>query len=95
MPACFSAFPYIVAGGVERIVSRSARVGVHQHYHGENVVLPAFLAVDQSQRGQGRLLETGVSPLLAAKAMQTPPDEIYVLLESELTGLALATAMDD
>ena len=34
----------------------------------------------------------GVDPMLAAKAMQTPPDDIYVLLPEELATFRLTTA---
>jgi hypothetical protein len=97
--ACLSACPYILAGGVERTVSRSALVGVHQHYFGENTVLPAFLAVEDIQRGQAAVMayldEMGIDPLLSARAMQTPPQDIYILVEDELEGFALATAFVD
>jgi hypothetical protein len=93
--ACFSACPYILAGGVEREVSLRAMVGVHQHYFGESTVLPAFLAVEDIQRGQAEVMsyldEMGVSPLLVAKAMQTPPEDIYILVREELEELGVAT----
>ncbi|TGD43644.1 hypothetical protein EEB11_09715 [Pseudotabrizicola sediminis] len=97
--ACFSACPYILAAGTERQVSRRALVGVHQHYFGESTLLPAFVAVESIQHGQGEVLEylatMGIDLRLSAKAMQTPPDNIYILLEEELTGFALATEMLD
>lgn len=97
--ACFSACPYILAAGTERQVSRKALVGVHQHYFGENTLLPAFVAVQSIQHGQGEVLDyldaMGIDLRLSAKAMQTPPDNIYILLEEELTGFAMATEMVD
>jgi hypothetical protein len=97
--ACFSACPYILAGGTERRVSRGAMVSVHQHYFGESTVLPAFLAVEDIQRGQAEVLDyldaMGIDPMLVAKAMHTPPQEIYVLVEPELEEFALATAITD
>jgi hypothetical protein len=97
--ACFSACPYILAAGTERIVSRGALVGVHQHYFGENTLLPAFLAVESIQHGQAEVLdyltEMGIDLRLAARAMQTPPQDIYILVEAELTDFALATQMVD
>ena len=63
------------------------------------MVLPAFLAVSDVQTGQAEVLtfldEMGVSPLLMIPAMQTPPDDIYILLESELESFALATEVLD
>jgi hypothetical protein len=97
--ACFSACPYILAAGVEREVSRRALVGVHQHYFGENTLLPAFLAVESIQQGQGEVLEyldaMGIDLRLMAKAMQTPPNSIYILVDAELTDFALATRILD
>lgn len=97
--ACYSACPYILAGGTSRTVSREARVGVHQHFFGENVALPAFMAVDGIQRGQAEVMAhldaMGVDPLLMEKAMRTPREDIYILLEDELTRFALATDIVD
>ncbi|MFN4154616.1 MAG: hypothetical protein ACK4HF_08180 [Paracoccaceae bacterium] len=97
--ACFSACPYILAAGAERRVSRKALVGVHQHYFGESTLLPAFVAVQSIQQGQGEVLdyldEMGIDLRLSAKAMQTPPADIYILVEEELTDFALATEMID
>jgi hypothetical protein len=94
---CFSACPYILAGGVEREVHRDGRVGVHQHYFGESVILPALVAVENIQRGQAEVMgfldEMGVSPLLMRHALETPPAEIYVLLPDQLADYALATSV--
>lgn len=92
---CLSACPYMLAGGVERQVSRSARVGVHQHYFGESTMLPAFLAVEDVQRGQGLVMaflaEMGIDPLLMQHALTTPPDEVYILLPEEMDRYGLRT----
>jgi hypothetical protein len=97
--ACFSACPYILAGGEKREVSRTAMVGVHQHYFGENTFLPAFLLVSDIQAGQGEVMtylaEMGIDPLMMAKALMTPPDDIYVLLPAELEEFRLATKLID
>jgi hypothetical protein len=97
--ACFSACPYVLAGGAERRVSRQAMVGVHQHYFGESTVLPAFLAVEDIQRGQADVMayldQMGVEPLIMEKAMRTPPNEVYILVESEMTEFGLATDVTD
>lgn len=97
--ACFSACPYILAAGVRRTVSRTAMVGVHQHYFGQSAVLPAFLAIEDVQRGQAEVMAyldaMGVDPLLTGKAMATPPGDIYVLVASELEAFALATELVD
>lgn len=85
---CLSACPYILAGGVARTVEDGALVGVHQHYFGENTALPAFLAVEDIQRGQGDVMvylaEMDIDPLVMQHALVTPPDEIYLLTAEEL-----------
>ena len=96
---CFSACPYILAGGRERQVSREGFVGVHQHYFGENTYLPAFLLVSDIEAGQGEVMaylgEMGIDPLVMAKALITPPDDIYILLPDELEGFRLATELTE
>lgn len=85
---CLSACPYIMAGGTERQVPPTAKVGVHQHYFGESGFLPAFMAVEDVQRGQAEvmsyLIRMGISPEVMALAMRTPPDQIYLLSRDEL-----------
>ncbi len=92
---CLSACPYILAAGVTRSVGDGAAVGVHQHYHGESAMLPAFLAVEDIQRGQADVLvylaEMGVDPLVMVPAMSTPPDEIHLLLPHDLARYGLVT----
>jgi len=96
---CLSACPYILAGGVERVVDGAGYVGVHQHYFGENVALPAFMAVEDIQRGQGQVMEfldeMGVDPLVMRHALVTPPDEIYILLPDELERYRIVTGTTD
>lgn len=85
---CFSACPYILAGGASRDIEDGAQVGVHQHFFGQSTVLPAAFAVEDIQMGQAEVMryldDMGIDPMLAALAMATPPDEIYVLLPEEL-----------
>lgn len=85
---CYSACPYVLAAGVEREVPEGGSVGVHQHYFGESTLLPAFVAVEDIQRGQGEVMgyldEMGINPLVMRHALVTPPDEIYVLVPEEL-----------
>ncbi len=95
---CLSACPYILAGGAPRVVSPEGSVGVHQHAFGENTVLPAFLAVEDVQRGQGRVMgyldEMGVDPLVMRHALATPPESIYLLLPEELERYRLSKSPD-
>ncbi len=85
---CYSACPYLLAGGPERTIAEGASVGVHQHSFGENTFLPAFLAVEDIQRGQAEVMtyldEMGIDPLVMQHALSTPADEIYILLPEEL-----------
>ena len=96
---CLSACPYILAAGTTRTVHKDAFVGVHQHYFGENTALPAFLAVENIQRGQGEvmsyLIEMGVDPAVMKHALVTPPESIYILLPAELEKYALATEITE
>ena len=84
---CLSACPYIFAAGTERQAEAEALLGVHQHFFGENTALPAFLAVEDIQRGQGEvmayLIEMGIDPAVMQHALVTPPDEIYLLTPEE------------
>ncbi len=92
---CFSACPYVLAGGVLRAVGEGAQVGVHQHYFGKNTVLPAFMAVSDIQAGQGDVMEflddMGIDVRLMRPALATPPEEIYVLVEEELREWRIVT----
>ena len=85
---CYSACPYLLAAGTSRTIPDDASVGVHQHYFGESTLLPAFVAVDDIQRGQGEVMTyldgMGIDPLVMQHALVTPPNEIYVLLPEEL-----------
>ncbi|MCP3881780.1 MAG: hypothetical protein GY701_25835, partial [Sulfitobacter sp.] len=86
---CYSACPYLLAAGTSRDVPEDASVGVHQHFFGESTLLPAFVAVEDIQRGQGEVMtyldQMGIDPLVMQHALVTPPDEIYLLLPEELT----------
>lgn len=85
---CLSACPYILVGGTTRTVPDGAMVGVHQHYFGENTALPAFLAIEDIQFGQGEVMAhldaMGIDVRLMQHALTTPPEAIYVLLPEEL-----------
>ena len=92
---CLSACPYVLSGGTERRADAGARIGVHQHYFGENTLLPAFTAVSDIQRGQGLVLryldEMGIDLRLMEPALMTPPKEIYLLTREELRDFNLLT----
>jgi len=92
---CFSACPYLLAAGVARSAAEGAQIGVHQHYFGKNTVLPAFLAVEDIQRGQGEVMEylgdMDVDIRLMRPALATGPKDIYILLPAELEEYRLTT----
>lgn len=92
---CLSACPYVLSGGTARQVSEGGAVGVHQHYFDANTVLPAFVAVEDIQRGQAMVVdylsEMGIDLRLMRHSLATPPNDIYILLPDELTEYALAT----
>ena len=96
---CASACPYMLAGGTDRRVSNRGAVGMHQHYYETPAYLPAFWAVEDIQHGQGQvmefLIEMGVDSSVMLHSLNTPPDEIYVLVEEELLGSRLATETMD
>lgn len=85
---CLSACPYMFVGGVNRRVSDTARFGVHQHSFGESTILPAFLAVEDIQKGQAGVLRhldsLGIDLRIMGPAMATPAQEIYILTREEL-----------
>lgn len=94
---CMSACPYMLAGGIEREVSMQAAVGMHQHYYETPSFIPVFWAVKDIQFGQGRtmdfLIEMGVDPSVMLHSLNTPPEDIYILVEEELLKTKLATKM--
>lgn len=93
--ACFSACPYILAGGAERWVSLRGLVGLHQHYYEAPGYMPVFFAVEDIQHNQARtmeyLIEMGIDPSLMIFGLSTPPNDIYILVEAELVETGLAT----
>ncbi|WP_304614818.1 hypothetical protein [Paracoccus sp. (in: a-proteobacteria)] len=92
---CLSACPYILAGGATRQVAAGGVVGVHQHYFGQNTILPAFMAVSDLQRAQAGvmdyLVQMGVDLRLMTYALRTPPAEINVLEPELMAELGLTT----
>lgn len=85
---CLSACPYMFVGGTERGVSDTARLGVHQHSFGQSTILPAFLAVEDIQKGQAGVLrhldDMGIDLRIMGPALATPAEEIYILTPDEL-----------
>lgn len=96
---CVSSCPYILAGGTERQVSLSGSVGLHQHYYDTPGYMPVFFAVKDIQLGQGEtmgyLIEMGIDPGVMVHSLKTPPDDIYLLVESQLLESRMATDIMD
>lgn len=96
---CFSSCPYVLAGGISRRVSENGLVGLHQHYYETPGYMPVYFAVEDIQRGQGEtlsyLIEMGIDPAVMVHGLMTPPDDIYVLVESELLESGFATEVTD
>ncbi|MBM3605400.1 MAG: hypothetical protein FJX25_11805 [Alphaproteobacteria bacterium] len=93
---CLSACPYMLAGGAARVVAQGGVVGVHQHYFGQNTILPAFMAVNDLQRAQAGVMDyltqMGVDLRLMTYALRTPPEEINILDPAVMVELRLTTA---
>ncbi|MBY6082062.1 COG3904 family protein [Ruegeria arenilitoris] len=96
---CVSSCPYILAGGEDRIVSLRGLVGMHQHYYEQPRLIPVVFAVEGIQKGQGEtmrhLIDMGVDPALMLYSLNTPPEEIYALVEDELVDTRIATQIID
>ena len=96
---CFSACPYLLAGGAQRRVTAGGSVGVHQHYFGKNTLLPAFMAVSDVQRAQASVMdylgEMGVDLRLMVHALRTAPEDINILSQPLMQELRLTTGEDD
>ena len=85
----------MLAGGTNRRVSNRGAVGMHQHYCETPAYLPAIWAEEGIQQGQGQemefLIDMGVDPSIMLYSLNTPTDEICVLVEKELINSRLAT----
>ena len=92
---CFSACPYVMAGGSERIFSSHSLLGVHQHYFTENLYIPVYFAVQTVQEGQANtfkhLKKMGISTDVMEHILDTPPEEIYIFNVEELLKFNFAT----
>ena len=82
-------------GGVDRTVGADARLGVHQHSFGESTMLPAFLATQDIQSGQAKVLahldDMGIDLRIMGPALATPANEIYILTTTELADWNVVT----
>ena len=94
---CYSACPYIMAGGIERIFSSYSLLGVHQHFFPDNMLIPVYFAVQSVQEGQAKtfrhLKQMGINTEIMEHILSTPPEEIYVLSTEELEKYNFATEL--
>ncbi|KEO53981.1 hypothetical protein [Thioclava pacifica] len=95
---CFSACPYLFAGGAQRIAQGNARLGVHQATDAESDQerqSPRAMLSDL-QSSEARVIsyldEMGVGLGMLQPALATPPDRIHVLSAQELSRYHLTTA---
>ncbi|MDO5613518.1 MAG: hypothetical protein Q4G14_09795 [Paracoccus sp. (in: a-proteobacteria)] len=92
---CLSACPYLLAAGTERRVEQGGIVGVHQHYFGQNTILPAFMAINDLQRAQASVIDflsdMGVDLRIMSYALRTPPEDINILDPALMRDLRLTT----
>ncbi|KAB0680796.1 hypothetical protein [Aureimonas leprariae] len=90
---CASACPLFFAGGRYRAAGDHAWIGLHQVYAVDVPGVPRMRDLDRSisdiqatvARCQQLLQEMGVKPDIWIKAMQTPPNDLYVLTPDELS----------
>lgn len=100
---CASSCPLVLAGGVSRVASHDAAIGVHQIYAmttaqtlSETYKAPALAMADAQKTTAAitrYLTKMGVSSDLWLHALETPPTGLYYLKPQELTALRLVTAL--
>lgn len=70
-------------------VASTGKLGVYQLNLGESVILPAFMAVEDAQRGQADVMvylaRMGIGLGVMEHAIRTPTERIYILSANELT----------
>lgn len=92
---CASSCPIVFSGGKNRTAGKTAWIGVHQVFALTSTPgkLSDGMARGQSvsARIQDHLAEMGVDLRVWVKAMQTPPDQLYIFTPEELKELKLAT----
>lgn len=95
--ACISACPTILFGGVERFISRTAWIGMHQSYLDDVTAVTTRRAIADVQQIQGEVItfthEAGVDAGVHGHALQTPPEDVYFLVPDELETYRVATEL--
>jgi hypothetical protein len=100
---CASSCPLMLAGGVTRLASAEAAIGVHQIYAAETTQTlgtlkpTAATAMADAQRTTAEITrylnDMGIDPGLWLHALETPPGELYFLKPNELKTLRLVTGL--
>lgn len=96
---CASSCPLVFAGGVKRVASARAWIGVHQVYTDNST--PGSMkdgmrnAQIVSAHTQNLLRDLEIDPALWIPAMETPPHRLYYFTEEELLEYKLATEIVD
>lgn len=93
---CASSCPLIFAGGLHRKAVDPAFVGVHQVF----AVPPAVGTLQKGMRDaqtisalcQQLLIDMGIDLTVWVKAMQTPPEQLYIFTQEELERFGLSNA---
>ena len=92
---CLSACPYIFAGGVNRIKGLNSYIGVHQTYYYEDTVIPFYFAVKDVQKSHAELFrylkEMDINHDIMEFILDTPPEDIYIIENNQLTEFNLVT----
>lgn len=96
---CASSCPLVFAGGIDRIASAKAWIGVHQVYAVEAAGGTVHDGMRDAQlvtaRTQQMLDEFGVDARLWILAMQTPKEKLYFFTGRELKAYKLATRISN
>ncbi|MBI1385296.1 MAG: hypothetical protein GC150_10325 [Rhizobiales bacterium] len=92
---CASSCPLAFAGGIDRVASEAAWIGVHQVYTTATAIGSLQDGLAEAQRisavCQDYLVEMGVDPRVWTIAMRTSKRDLYVFTGEELRDLRLAT----
>lgn len=94
---CASSCPIVLTGGMERIVSRKAWVGVHQIFAATGTSGGLAKGMSQGQRitaqVQDHFDKMGIDVRAWVHALKTPPQQLYVFTPEQLREYNLATKL--
>lgn len=85
---CASSCPLVFSGGVKRIMTKPAALGVHQIFTSDSAIGTLQQGVANAQaisaQAQQLLVEMGVDPQAWIQAMATPKDQLYLFTDKEI-----------